>query len=136
MPRALPQHGPTRQLVVQQRARLRHSKDIMTTTGTSSDRSPRKANKKQKDPLLARLVSYFERSGYVRMPQRDRLKEGYRSYKKGWEVRFVVNDERELAELRLLIEGLELVPGNPYNKGARIVQPVYGKQAVELFAKS
>src|SRR5688572_16940198 len=87
------------------------------------------------DPHFARLLWFFSRNGCVRNPQPKRLEEGYRLYKKGWEVRIVVENAAELAEVRQLLAAVGLTPGSAYAKGPRIVQPVYGKEAVERFTR-
>lgn len=84
--------------------------------------------------LAARkLMAYFLRSSYVR--QADpvlRLLQG-RTYKKGYEVRFVVASPAELREVRALVQRLGFRPGMPFSKHNRIVQPVYGRAAVDWF---
>jgi hypothetical protein len=68
------------------------------------------------------------------MPSAARLPEGHADYKKGWEVRIVVDSRRELSEVRNLLKALKLLPGKPYVKGPRWVQPIYGRVAVQKIA--
>jgi len=79
------------------------------------------------------LVQYFERNGCLRRPNPDRRKTETRSYKMGYEIRFVAHTKRELAELRRAIRGAGLKPGKPFAKVNRWVQPVYGRDAMERF---
>ena len=83
--------------------------------------------------ITAELLVWFERSGYIRRydPQR-RAREGP-SYKKGYEVRFVLDSEDALRVVRRLLTAAKLRPGKPFRKHQRIVQPVYGRTTVEWF---
>jgi hypothetical protein len=53
--------------------------------------------------------------------------------KKGWEVRFVVHNERQLKRLRNLILANGFSLANPFMKHSRWIQPLYGREAAELF---
>ncbi len=59
--------------------------------------------------------------------------QGSGRYKKGWEVRLLVYTAEELAEVRTLLARCGLRAGEPYAKGQRTVQPVYGELAVACF---
>ncbi len=83
---------------------------------------------------LARLRAVLNKNGCVRMPSAARIPEGHADYKKGWEVRIVVDTRRELSEVRRLLKALKLLPGKPYVKGPRWVQPIYGRLAVQKIA--
>jgi hypothetical protein len=82
------------------------------------------------------LGQYFRRNGYVRVVNEKRRQEQGQKYKKGYEVRLVTRNEQELAEIRHLLEQRGLKAGKPFRKHAQIVQPVYGKGAVEWFSKA
>ena len=82
----------------------------------------------------ARLAEFFLRSGYMRMPRHERRQKLGRRYRKGWEVRLVLNSEDELNEVRRLLEQAGLKPGKAFKKWSRWVQPIYGKQAVNFFS--
>jgi hypothetical protein len=82
-----------------------------------------------------RLAEYFQRNGCIRRPNTDRLDEGATGYKKGWEVRIVLESPNELGEVRALLTAIGVTPARAYLKGARTVQPIYGRDAVELFTK-
>ncbi len=83
-----------------------------------------------------RLAHFFARGGCVREPRPARFGEGSQRYKKGWEVRILVDNHGDLVEVRLLLTAIGLTPARPYRKyGERFVQPVYGLTAAELFAK-
>jgi hypothetical protein len=81
-------------------------------------------------PLLEKL---FQRNGYVR-EQNSYLKQKLGAkYKKGWEVRFVLRTQRELAQVHQLLYDAGFKPGNHFTKHGRLIQPIYGKQAVDYF---
>lgn len=66
----------------------------------------------------------------MRVPDPARRKPGSRIYKKGYEMRFVVETEGELREVQKLLRTAGVKMGRPYPKHSRLVQPVYGKAAV------
>jgi len=82
---------------------------------------------------MTELLRWFERGGYLRCcdPQR-RAREGD-AYKKGYEVRFVLDSEKNLQEVRRLLAAAGIRPGKPFRKHQRYVQPVYGRSTVEWF---
>jgi uncharacterized membrane protein affecting hemolysin expression len=45
----------------------------------------------------------------------------------------VATNEDELVEIRRLLEQLGFKPGKPFQKKRQIIQPIYGKEAVEWF---
>lgn len=71
----------------------------------------------------------------MRVPDLEKRRQLRATYKKGWEVRLVLASKTELEEARhlLMMEGYRL--GRPFAKHSRWVQPVYGKAAVEFFAR-
>jgi hypothetical protein len=88
-----------------------------------------------KSRLRMRLLKeIFTRNAYSRVPNEERRKEGQK-YKKGYEVRFVVKTEDELKELRELLKKAGLTPARPFQKAKQVIQPVYGKQAIEYFVR-
>ena len=83
-----------------------------------------------------RLARTFRRNGYCRRPNEDRRSsEGYDNYKKGYEVRLLAKNEKDLAKLReaLRVAGFRVV--NPFQKAKQWVQPVYGQDAVTWFLR-
>jgi hypothetical protein len=83
---------------------------------------------------VTRLSAFFRRNGYVRFQNARRLKaEGYRVYKKGDEVRLVVETSAELKTIRRLLQQAGFKPGRPFTKSRKRVQPVYGREAVARF---
>ena len=83
---------------------------------------------------IARLIWFYHRNGYVRWqdPHR-RSTEGWRSYKKGTEIRLVAKSRPELAEIRRLLKAAGFKPGRPFRKGRQFRQPVYGADQVVSF---
>ena len=92
----------------------------------------RKATSGYAQQAEAQLLHFFQRNGYVRVPSPDR-KEEDPDYKKGYEVRLVLNSSIELAQVEWLLKQVDLKPGKPFQKHSRFVQPIYGKHAVNWF---
>ncbi len=90
-----------------------------------------------RNPVPAAVLrACFDRPGYVRAANLDRRKEvGSQRYKKGWEVRLLVRDARELAQVRRALAAAGFRLARPFQKHNRIAQPVYGKAAVEAFLR-
>ena len=83
---------------------------------------------------VEQLTAFFRRNGYVRRQNSDRLgAEGYRSYKKGDEVRLIAESVVELRLLRRLLKVAKFTPGRPYAKARQWCQPIYGRRAVARF---
>jgi hypothetical protein len=90
---------------------------------------------RDQEPAFAEalLVGLFLRNGYVRSPSETRRDREGREYKKGYEVRLVLNTREELAQARRLLAQAGLRAGRPFAKHRRIVQPIYGREALERF---
>lgn len=82
------------------------------------------------------LKQFFQQHGYVRGPNETRKKQLGQTYKKGYEVRLVAKTQSELAHIRHLLGQIGFKAGKPFRKHGRIVQPIYGKSAVEWFSSS
>jgi hypothetical protein len=82
---------------------------------------------------LARLREFFQRNGYVRRQNADRVEPGGREYKKGDEVRLVASSRVELAEIRRLLHGAGFKIGRPFAKAKQFRQPLYGRDQVVRF---
>ncbi len=80
------------------------------------------------------LTDFFQRNGYVRRQNSDRLSEvGSQSYRKGDEVRLVANTRVELALIRRLLRAAGFKPGRAFTKGRQYRQPLYGRAEVARF---
>ena len=80
------------------------------------------------------LKQFFRRNGYVRLPNSERREQlGSQKYKKGYEVRLVAKMPGELRHIRSLLRQAGFKAGNAFFKGKQIIQPIYGKAAVEWF---
>lgn len=87
-------------------------------------------------PAQRRAVEVFLNGGCVRTPNEDRLEEGYRSYKKGWEIRFTLRSKPEVSQLRLILQDAGLDAGSSYRKRERTwILPVYGRDQVTRFLR-
>lgn len=79
------------------------------------------------------MAAYFTADGYVRgpIPLRQR-REGWRFYKKGWELRISLPDDRALLEeVQHLITLAGWRVAEPFRKHTRIVQPIYRREHIE-----
>jgi hypothetical protein len=95
-----------------------------------------KKTKEQREALtksLAGLDEFFRRNGYVRAPNQHLKEKLGAKYHKGWEVRLVLNNQKELAQVQELLADAGFKAGNSFIKHGLWVQPVYGKQAAEYF---
>jgi len=79
------------------------------------------------------LSCLFKSSGYVRWQNAERPVEGAQSYKKGDEVRLMVDSYAELQTLRDLLSAAGFAPGAPFRKHKRYCQPLYGRAQVARF---
>jgi hypothetical protein len=79
------------------------------------------------------LVELFHRNGYMRVPNEALRQESPRDYKKGYEIRLVARTQQELATMRRLLRQVDLRAGKPFPKHNQWVQPVYGREAMDLF---
>lgn len=80
------------------------------------------------------LVQLFRRNGYVRLPDLYKRKQmTSQRYKKGYEVRLMVKDQNELKQIRQWLIAAGFKPGKPFEKGKQLIQPIYGKLALERF---
>ena len=71
------------------------------------------------------------------MPNTERQnREGYRRYKKGWEVRLTAAKEAEVETLQRMSVRLNYTPGAAFKKGRKFVVPVYGRTAVRAFQRA
>ncbi|MEO8480267.1 MAG: hypothetical protein ABI542_11620 [Gemmatimonadota bacterium] len=82
-----------------------------------------------------RLRALFARAGYIRWRSRDRLTaSGSAACSRGDEVRLVVRHVTEAKRVQRWCERVGLNAGKPFPKHGRVVQPVYGAEAVGWFA--
>jgi hypothetical protein len=89
----------------------------------------------EKESAAIQLRQLFRRNGYVRVPNVKRIKRsGRQKYKKGYEVRLVARSTDELKQIRLLLRQIKFKAAKPFRKGRRIIQPIYGRAAIEWFA--
>lgn len=78
------------------------------------------------------LMTLFRASGYIRRPVEDRTGSSA-SYKKGSEVRLVLDTLTAARSAARLARAVGLRPGTAYPKHARIVVPLYGEDSVTWF---
>ncbi|MBM3740490.1 MAG: hypothetical protein FJW39_32470 [Acidobacteria bacterium] len=82
-------------------------------------------------PSQTVLAACLIESGYTRKP--DESRRGTPAYKKGWEVRLVLKDHDEADFIKDCLIQAGMRPGKRFTKHGMIVQPVYGRSAVEAF---
>jgi hypothetical protein len=90
---------------------------------------------KMRKSVITQLRYFFHRNGCLRAPNIARRKKEGQDYKKGYEIRFVAQNEEELLKIRSLLSEVGFKSGKPYSKGSQFVQPVYGKNSYEKFRK-
>lgn len=84
---------------------------------------------------LAKLISYFRRNGYLRLPDKRKTARSKYAYKKGYEVRFVAFDSKELNEIRNALREAGFPVRKAFGKQSQMIQPLYGKEYAEMFMK-
>lgn len=77
------------------------------------------------------LRKLFLQRGYLRIADEERRIDP--NYKKGCEVRLVAKTESELMQIQLWLLEVGFRPGKPFRNKSRLIQPIYGKDAVEWF---
>jgi len=95
---------------------------------------PQRGRAAAKAKPAAELVRAFAERGYVRVRAPRTTQQGATSHK-GYEVRIPVRDNAAARRLAKLIREVGFRPGKPYTAGTRVVVPVYGRAAVESFAR-
>lgn len=79
------------------------------------------------------LIDLHRRNGYTRKPNPNRRASEKARYKKGWELRLVLNNEKELSEVRRLLRRAGIKPSRSFKKSKQWVQPIYGEKTVNAF---
>lgn len=92
-------------------------------------------DKAKASDVTAELLAWFGRGGYMRRCDPERRKREGQAYKKGYEVRFVLDSQQAVRQVRRLLLGAGFRPGRTFRKSNRIVLPVYGRATVEWFVK-
>lgn len=94
----------------------------------------RRVKKMDRRTAMSILKKIFSRGGYLRMRDKRKLKQrGSQDYKKGYEIRFFPEDEKELNLLQRAIISLDLNVSKTFIKQNRVVQPLYGREITEKF---
>ncbi len=83
--------------------------------------------------VIDELRVRFQQHGCFRAPDLQRRKNDSRGYKKGYEVRLVAQDRKDLARLRRLLKAAGFKAGKAYPKHSQLIQPVYGRDALLRF---
>lgn len=84
--------------------------------------------KKVKKLTVKKLADFFLRNGYLRLPSEKKSKKSKYADKKGYEVRFVARNKKELSEMKSLLKDAGFKSGKPFAKFNQFVLPVYGKE--------
>ena len=86
------------------------------------------------EKAAAILRTAFEQNGYVRTADPEKRRTyGAQVYKKGHEVRLVLASSKEASEIARCLRAVGLKPGSTFEKHGKIVQPIYGRAAVDRF---
>lgn len=91
---------------------------------TKSSPQPKKAKKS----TVKKLADFFLRNGYLRVPSEKKSKKSKYADKKGYEIRFVARNKKELSEMKSLLKDAGFKAGKPFDKFNQYVLPVYGKE--------
>lgn len=84
--------------------------------------------------VARQLARFYARTGFVRNQNRQRFKhEGTDRYKKGDEVRLIVDSLDELTHVQELLDRAGFKVSRPFQKRSQYCQPLYGRQAVARF---
>lgn len=90
----------------------------------------------RKEKALKTLAAYFLRNGCIRWADPElRKKLGHRGYRKGYEVRLVAQNAKEMAELEKALKAAGFNHGKPYVKVRQTIIPIYGREQVERFVE-
>lgn len=116
-----------------ERAKKRYYEDEEYKAETIRRAKERYRRLKTKNSIEDQLVKYFNSNGYFRIPDENLRKIKGQDYKKGYEVRLVANDEKELSNINFLLIKAGFKVGKSFQKNNKFVQPIYGKDAVEKF---
>lgn len=84
---------------------------------------------------LRELAAIFDRNGVLRTPNLARRAASPRSYKKGYELRFIATSKAELKRIQRLLREAGFPVATPFEKVNRLIQPVYGRDHVERFCE-
>lgn len=77
------------------------------------------------------VVTALRAGSCVRAPNPERLEEGAKRYKKGWEIRFYAESTEHAEQLSEFLSRAGLSPGRTYQKRInRWIVPLYGRAAV------
>jgi len=82
------------------------------------------------------LVDFCQRNGCMRTVDAKRRTDEGPNYRKGYEIRLVGRNRKELYLIRRLLKRARLKGGKPHRNSNQWVQPIYGKAAVETFQTS
>lgn len=117
------------------RAKNKYHSDADYRTAAINRAKERYRRLKEKKLIESRLIQYFQRNGYFRIPDEELRERRGEDYKKGYEIRFVANDERELSKINSHLRKAGFKRGKSFEKNNKFVLPVYGREAVEKFRK-
>jgi len=83
---------------------------------------------------LLELARLYQRNGVLRLPNAKKKAENPRSYKKGYEIRFIAYSKQELRHIQRLLRQAKLPVAASFAKSGTLhAQPLYGKQLVQGF---
>jgi hypothetical protein len=93
-------------------------------------------SKYNKRTALHILKKMYLSNGYLRVPDAAKLEtDGSQKYKKGYEIRFIINNKKELKSLQTAISSLGYTVSKTFIKNGQNVQPLYGKEITLQFRK-
>lgn len=84
---------------------------------------------------VSTLKAHFNDRAYLRVPNPDRMDEGHEAYKKGFELRFVMDKRKDLTSVRKALADAGFRVAKAFEKNSKFVQPLYGREQVERCLK-
>lgn len=81
------------------------------------------------------LFDAYQANGHVRYPLETRAGEANQSYRKGWEARIGVADNKTATRIVQALKRCGYAPGKPYKHGAKVRVPLYGFEQVSRFVE-
>jgi hypothetical protein len=73
---------------------------------------------------------------YERVPNSKKRTQEKTNYKKGYEVRIILNNIEETRIIKAILNGKEIHTGKPFEKHSKIVLPIYGYENTMAFLKT
>ncbi len=81
------------------------------------------------------LLAAYQGNGHIRHPIAARTDDATQSYRKGWEARIGVADDKTATRIVQALKRCGYAPGKPYKHGTKMRVPLYGFEQVSRFVE-